>query len=88
MVAEEPDAEEKTDKFAHIERDGDTKGRCSRAEQVNAANADILCKCIGSKIQNLSWYGHGRPGGNQEKGAEFPEFSRNGRVGKNGGDKR
>lgn len=31
-VAEEPDAEEKTDKFAHVKRDGDTEGGCSRAE--------------------------------------------------------
>lgn len=62
-IAEEPDAEEKTDKFAHIERNGDTEGRCSRTEQIYATDADILCKCIGSKIQNLTWYGKGWPRG-------------------------
>lgn len=49
-VAEEPDAEEKTDKFAHIERDGDAEGGCSCAEQIDAADTDILCKCICNKI--------------------------------------
>lgn len=62
-VAEEPDAEEKTNKLAHIERDSDTDGGCPHTEQIDAADADVLCKCIGSEIQNLSWYGNRRPCG-------------------------
>lgn len=63
-VTEEPDAEEKTDKFAHVECDGDAEGGSSRTEQIDATDADILCKCIRNKIQNLAGYG-GDTGGDE-----------------------
>ena len=41
-VAEEPDAEEEADELAHVKHDGDAEGGRFRAEEVDAADADVL----------------------------------------------
>ena len=63
LVPEQPDAEQQTRQFPHVEHNRDAEGRGPRAEEVDAADAEVLGQGVEGEVEDVLWnrkYGQGR----------------------------